>query len=272
MFFRSLFVVSCAVSCVSSVASAQSVGSQVVGYTNPAESTFNNSSVVLGMPERSHAGTDVTVFSPTFGADTIVRIQPGGSLALKLSAPVQVNASRTLGVISNIGLIDASEDGSGVVASSAPFTFSNAPVANVSVSSDGTTYFPVSGGLISFTMPATGFTNSPAWTNYSPTGGSTPADFFKPTPTSVQDGGVASFAGMTYAQTVAALQGSGGGTWLSLGSTGLSSVNYVKFDVPSDAPAGSRFILDAVVGVSAPEPASLGAMVIGLIALTRRVR
>jgi hypothetical protein len=258
-----------AVSVFSPASFAQVVASEVVGYSNPSESTFNVASVALGLPPRSGPFGDLTPFNPNFGAANIVRIQPGGSITLKLSSAVPANASRTLGVVSNIGIADFSDTGTGVAGNPAS-SFSSFPVARVSVSDTGSTYVPLNAGnLITFNMPAAGFTNTPAYDNYSPTGGTIPSDFSKPTPALVQDGGFASFDGKSHSQILALLDGSGGGQWLSLGSSGLSSVQYVRFEVPSDAPGGSRFILDAVVAV--PEPTVLAIASAGaLLALKRR--
>lgn len=248
---------------------AQVVASEVVAYSNPAEATFNDSTSVLGLPARFGPFGDLTPFLPNFGADNIIRLQPGGSITLKLSTPVPANASRTLGVVSNIGIADVSATGTGLAGSPAS-SFSSFPVARVSVSSNGVSFATLnSGNLIAFNMPAAGYTNTPAYDNYFPTGGTTPSDFSKPTPGAVQDAGFGAFDGKSHTQILADLQGSGGGQWLSLGSTGLSSVQYVQFEVPSDAPVGSRFVLDAVVAV--PEPTTLAIVSAGaLVALRRR--
>jgi hypothetical protein len=261
---------------VSSSAHAQVSASEVVSYTPSNENAFNNSASVLGLPSRfvpadppfSPNPSDLTPFNPNFSSTHILRLPVGGSITLKLSSPIPSNSSRTLGVISNIGIADFSATGTGE-ASNPASSFSNFPVARVSVSSDGTTFVPLNGGaLITFNMPAAGFTNTPAYDNYAPTGGTTPSDFSKPTPAAIQDGGFASFNGKTHAQIQSDLQGSGGGLWLSLGSSGLSSVQYVQFEVPTTAPGGSRFVLDAVVAV--PEPGAIVLLGATAFALRRR--
>ena len=71
------------------------------------------------------------------------------------------------------------------------------------------------------------------------------ADFSRPFAGTLSD-----FNGLTYPQILQLLGGSGGGNWLDVTRTGLSSVEYVRFDVP--AGAGDRLVLDAVTAV--PEP------------------
>jgi hypothetical protein len=63
------------------------------------------------------------------------------------------------------------------------------------------------------------------------------------------------------------LDGSAGGTWLDLSSTGLASVGFVRFEVPQGA--DYRLVLDAVTAI--PEPGALLPLV-GALALLRRRR
>jgi hypothetical protein len=88
------------------------------------------------------------------------------------------------------------------------------------------------------------------------------ADFSKPF-----TGTLSSLNGLTYPQIVGLLDGSAGGTWLDVSGAGLSSVAYVRFDVP--AVEGQRLVLDAVTAV--PEPA-LGLSILPAIALLSRRR
>jgi hypothetical protein len=62
------------------------------------------------------------------------------------------------------------------------------------------------------------------------------------------------------------LNGSAGGTWLDVSGTGLSSVQFVRFEVPEGA--ATRMVVDAVTAV--PEPAAMGLMCVPLLFLARR--
>ena len=80
------------------------------------------------------------------------------------------------------------------------------------------------------------------------------------------------------------LDGSGGGTWLDLSSSGLSQVGYVRFRVDDDLIAGPplNFELDAVSirsgfsGAPVPEPSTMfllvSLLVFGLLNKRRSIR
>ena len=63
------------------------------------------------------------------------------------------------------------------------------------------------------------------------------------------------------------LDGSAGGTWFDLTNVALPEVNFVEFSVTG---AGQTMFVDAVVAI--PEPASLGAVLLGAGALALRRR
>ena len=79
------------------------------------------------------------------------------------------------------------------------------------------------------------------------------------------------FSGKPYLEAVELLQGSAGGTWLDVSSTGLDRVGYIRFSVPVGQ--GSVFKLDAVsiadaaVGTAVPESATLLATAVLLTSL-----
>jgi hypothetical protein len=66
---------------------------------------------------------------------------------------------------------------------------------------------------------------------------------------------------------------SAGGDWIDLGSSGLSQVGYIRFEIPSDGDPSTdlRLAIDTVainnaaVGAPVPEPTSL--LVLPLVAL-----
>ena len=144
--------------------------------------------------------------------------------------------------------------------------FSPAPAARVSVSADGSRFVPLGAGpldLVTFDNPTNFYTDTRI-DNYSAPLGTRAADFFKPFTGSLSD-----FSGLTYEQMVTLLDGSAGGNWLDLSTTGLSSVQYVRFEVPEGA--NVRLVLDAVTAVPEPGAAVLVLMPLGAL-LKRRVR
>lgn len=253
--------------CVVSSATAAITASSVVEYVSNGEPTFNNTAAVLGLPSRTGPFGDLTPFSPNFSTDDILRIPAGGSLTLRLSQPVAVTGGLQLGVISNVGVIDVSADGSGLAGNPAR-AFSPFPVAQLSVSADGVHFFPVEAGPSTFDMPALGFIDTPAWTNYSPRGGTTPSRFDKPVPAAVHSGGLQSLAGLNFGEIASLFEGSGGGSWFDVSSTNLASFEFVKFDVPASSSADVRMILDAVVAV--PEPMAACVLIAASLVAVRR--
>jgi MYXO-CTERM domain-containing protein len=130
-------------------------------------------------------------------------------------------------------------------------------------------------------MPANYYANATSY-NVAPPDPAVLADFGQPfTPA----GGLSAFDGKNFADVLAVLGGSGGGTWVDLSVTGLTQVGYVRFSVADDGDAltGLNFELDAVsvangkvgapvAGGAAPvaEPAGLAAL--ALVGLTVRRR
>jgi hypothetical protein len=222
------------------------------GFTNPAAS--------LGTPVGDTTFGALTPFNPPFSEQHIVVVGSGGHLTLRLSAPVPAaGAGPEVGVFSNNGLVDVSPNGSGVAGNPAS-TFSPPGRAVVSVSEDGRRFVPLDDEPVTFANPTNYYTDVRI-ENYSAPLGSAAADFSRPF-----TGTLADFGGLTYEQIVALLDGSAGGTWLDVSGTGLSSVRYVRFDVPQ----GSRLVVDAVTAV--PEPAGVVLLVVPLVAQLRRRR
>jgi hypothetical protein len=212
-------------------------------------------------------------FNPPFDPSQLVGIGAGGELTLHMASPVPTTG-KTLGVFSNAGLNDASSDGSGVAGNPAQ-TLDEAfgetdPQAIVSVSQDNSTYYflnsadPLkSGNPISFTNP-TNYYLDEAISNFDEPLGSQIADQSKPFTGTLSD-----FSGLDFDQIKTLLAGSAGGNWLDLSGVPVSSINYVRFDVPMGAAYGMA--VDSVSGV--PEPSVGLFLLIGLGAgLQRRSR
>jgi len=146
---RSVVVAACAASgvlCLSGGSRAFGVvtASSVVDYQQGSATSFTNPAAALGLPAGDTTFGALTPFNPPFKDDQIVIVGSGGSITLRLSAPVPAGgAGPELGVFSNNGLIDVSADGSGAAGSPAG-TFSPPGVARISVSADGQSFVPLS--------------------------------------------------------------------------------------------------------------------------------
>ena len=260
-------------------ACATEFASQVISYNagnaTTTDPTFVDPSAALGPPAGITgvlAGFPnvLSPFSPAFDVGQIVVIGEGGELTLKFPQPVIVGTGPSIGVISNVGLIDTNYP-SAIVGNPAG-TFGGGS-AIVSVSEDGKTF--VSLGVQQFLNPANYYTNAGPYDPIAPASQAL-SDFGQPF-----TGTVASFDGEDYAQVLDTLDGSGGGTWLNLSGTGLSEVNYIEFSVPDDGTGiegtnGTRLPIDAVAvantavtgsPVPIPLPTGLQMGLVGLIAI-----
>jgi hypothetical protein len=154
-----------------------------------------------------------------------------------------------------VGLVDTSWP-SGVAGQPAtPYTAVRQ--ASISVSDDGNSWASL--GLITFDLPTNYYSEGLNDPGYATIVGTKVADFSKPFLGTLSD-----FDGKDWPHVLDLLDGSAGGTWLDLSGTGLSQVDYVKFDVE----AGQQMYVDSVVGVAVPEPGValilLGAGLLGL--------
>jgi hypothetical protein len=240
----------------------------VIDYTPGALfDSYNNPSSALGQPAPI-VGADsgfpgvFSPFDPHYETTDLVGVGAGGQLTLQLQNYVKVQSGAfEIGVWSNVGLVDTDfPNGTNTTPAS---TLSPPSSAVVSVSADGTHWVTLNGGNpVTFSLPGNYYTNAGP---YDATAPADPqyANFGQPFTGSLSD-----FDGETYAQVLATLNGSAGGTWLDLDGTGLSQVGYVRF---SGVAAGDELYINGVginsslAGGAVPEPASAGLLMLGAL-------
>ena len=259
-------VASAAVFAVSSSSYTQGSGAAIAPYSNPATAVGAPDAItgeIGGFPNI------LNPFSPAYETDEIVGIGLGGQITLSFPLPIAISPTqREFGVISNIGLMDTFNP-PGTNTNPAGTFNANPRVVDVAVSADGLDFRPA--GRVTFGLPANYFTN--AGGPYAPSAPASPvvADFGQPFL-----GTLSTFDGLDFAATIAAFNGSGGGTWIDLDplAVGLSSFSHVRFSIPAGGIAGSDnyALIDAIVANNAlvPEPGS--AAVLALLWAARRRR
>jgi len=242
---------------------------------------FNNPNAVLGQPggmcDPNTWPNVYSLFNPPDDTTALTGIGAGGQLTLQLQnyvnvSPVTVSpVAYGIGVWSNVGLRDVSAGYVGTTGSSAA-TISPPSSAVVSVSADGFHWITLnSGSAITFGMPGNYYLNAGPYDSSAP---ATPqlANFGQPFIVSGSAGTLSSLDGKTNDQLLATLNGSAGGTWLSLDGLGLDKVGYIRF---SDVPDNEELDLSTVsinsslagAPVPAPEPTGTAFLLIGALAL-----
>ena len=249
------------------IRAAEYFADQVVSYTPGADVTsYNQSAAALGKPGGNVGSGTFNPFVPNFATTELVQVGFGGELTLRLSNYVTVNYTpgvREIGVWENVGLT-----ASGGSAKNPAEVF-GADGAVVSVSADGTNWFALNSGQpILFTLPGNYYVNATGINN-APPASPVLADFGQPF-----TGTLADFNGKSFADTIATLGGSGGGTWLDIDEAGLSQVGYVRF---SGVTSGQTLEVNGVginsslAGALVPEPSTLVlTMALGLLFLGLR--
>ena len=231
---------------------------------------FDNPDAVLGAPQGivSNFGyfpdNVYSVFNPHDEASALTGIGAGGQLTLQLQNYVAVSPGAfEIGVWSSVGLLDTSyPNGQAGATASA---LSPAASAVVSVSADGVHWVALNGGNpITFSLPGNYYANAGPYDTAAPTN-PVLSDFGKPFTGSLSD-----FNGEDYSQILGTLNGSAGGTWLDLDSTGLSEVGYIRFN---GVAAGTELDLSTIsinsdlAGTAVPEPGSVALLGLGACGL-----
>ncbi len=232
----------------------------VVSY-NPglADPAYTDANVALGQPERFTGEgafpSVVSMFSPPFGTDEIVQIGAGGWLEVEFENPVTDSASNLYGVdftiFGNGGFIDFDYPNGRIGPAASMFGVS--PM-QVSISADGVSWVTLAPQLEGV-FPTQGYLDSGPFDS---TPGSIPTDFTRPMNPALP---TADFAGLSYADALMLYDGSGGGTPIDIGPSGLSSVRFVRVE-----PIGDGAIeIDAFAAV--PEPGGATLLLGGMLGL-----
>ncbi len=227
--------------------------------------TTASTAALAGLTADTGIGTPypsvLTPFNGAWQPGALLGIGQGGSITLQFTHPVRTDGY-TIGV--HTGTTLAETDYPNGNAGSVATILSTPRRAAVAVSDDGELWFPL--GTFDLNNPS----------NYYATGVDAPSYQLSVTAGTLADvekpflGSVSSFDGQSWPQILATLDGSAGGTWLDLSATGLPSISYIQFTVPT----GSALYLDGVVGLPAPEPSSLAVLALGAwgLILGRRKR
>lgn len=258
-----------------SVASAAVFASSVAAYQpGDGAGAFTDSAAALGAPAPLTGDTSgfpniLSPFSPPFEADETVGIGLGGFLQLNFAVPVANVPGPDFGVFTNVGLVDANYP-AGVNTNPAGTFNPLLRSAEVLVSGDGASFTSL--GRVDFVNPTNYFADASNPYLTAPPPGGTVANFGKPF-----TGNLATFDGLDWSQTLAALDGSGGGTWIDFGASGLGAIRAIRFSIGATALPGSdgKLFVDAVAANNAavPEPATgLAIALAGGILLVRRRR
>ncbi|MCG3126516.1 MAG: hypothetical protein CHACPFDD_01352 [Phycisphaerae bacterium] len=211
-------------------------------YTDPLTS--------VGSPERFTGEgvfpSVVSVYSGAYGVDEIVSVGEGGWLTVAFDEPITDDPSHAYGVdlivFGNGFLFDSDGDD---LADSA---FDEGPFS-ISVSDDNVVYHTLGVDFNDAVFPVQGYNDSGP---FDPVPGNSPSDFLKPINPAL---GLSDLFGLSYAQIVALYDGSGGGIPVDIAASGLSAVNYVRIDVPTDDLRDVSPEIDAFAAV--PEPSSV---------------
>ena len=226
----------------------------VIDYHPGAGATLTNPYAATGHPEDIVAaglpwGAIASVFNPHYEAGQITQIGEGGDLTLRLDRSILLTAGMPeLCLVSNTGLADGDYPNG---LNTGAFGIDT---VTIEVSENGLGWTSL--GSVTCDFPSNQFCDAPG--PFHPTAnGLQRSDFSKPHALKLAD-----LDGMNYSQIVTMLDGSAGGNWIDLDSTGLSRVSYIRLSVPDDADSGTQNTFElAAVSINAatagPTPVAL---------------
>jgi hypothetical protein len=252
---------------LTSAAAANPWASAVVSYSPGAgvDPAYANPQAAIGEPTRfTGVGVfpgAVTPFNPPWMAGEIVSLGPGGSLTVEFARQVQNDPLNPFGIdfiiFGNAGYIDT-----GFPAGIAGGMF-GAGRGTVEVSQNGSTWHMVQGALADAAFPTLGYLDLS--NPYATVPGTILSDFTRPVDPAF------SAMGLNFTQIVAGYNGSGGGTGVDIGSTGLNWIQYVRITNPSAAAVNVDIDAFSIV-TPVPAPGALAVLMIGGILSARRRR
>ena len=240
-----------------SVVSYQAGSTAVPGYTNPLTS--------LGEPSRYTADPNfpsvVSIFSAAYLPDQIVSIGEGGHLTVRFDEPVVDDPANPYGmdlIVFGNAFFAADFSDFPNVSQENPARLFDSDLLHIELSADGVNFFPVA-QLGDRLFPTQGYLDSGAFDG-SP--GAVPSNFRKPVNPSL---GLANFNALSYADSLALYDGSGGGRPIDIAQTGLGFVTHVRFSLPDDGnPQTSiKGEIDALAAV--PEPVTVALTGVGFL-------
>jgi hypothetical protein len=249
---------------------------------------FNDPNAALGKPNPI-VGTGffagaISPFNSHYENTDLVAIGRGGTITLRFGSPVPVGPGYEIGVHTSASFNDVSYPAGVVSATAQTFAAYEYGADRSAVVEVGDTlgHF-ISLGRVKFDAPSNAFAdvNDPYLFGGSADGADYGTPFTQPT---------SAFANKTFAQAIALLDGSAGGTWVDVPvGAGLTEVNYVRFSDPQWMLADGQIadtrtsifdptyvkkgdlFIDAVAGV--PEPGvGLVMAVVAVVGAARRRR
>ncbi len=232
-------------------------------------SGFDDPTAALGTPTRftspsSPFGGPVTPFNAPFGAGELVTVGHGGSLTLSFERPVfdrdQNNQARVnefgfdLIVFGNAFFFDGDYP-NGVVSGigSEPGT--------IELSQDGEAWRTVPANADAL-FPTLAYLD--VVDPFATSGGTLPTNFHQPVDPDLDP------LGLSFREVIDAYNGSGGGTGVDIGATGLEWIQFIRFSNPHDKASAITPEIDAVTVVPEPTCSFLAIVLAFLVAPTRK--
>lgn len=258
----------------------------VFGLTNPAAALGKPGAIIPGSPEfvseeysfPMTPAEPLNPFTPHYDGSELVQVGPGGHLTLRLERYVTVGSGLELGVFGNVGLINMGTTPRTAGSDAFALSFGIDDVV-IEVSETGApgSWVAINGGSrVTIQNPSSYYTDATGLVG--PTehasdlvpllGSLTESDFGQPFA-----GGIAQFNDLTIGQIEATLAGSAGGDWFDLsglmvGGEPLTRVGFVRFSDPAAAfELMAVSINTSLAGGVVPEPATIGLVLLGVVAV-----